>query len=181
MWLDCVKAPPRTDIVFLNVRAEALLAKNVNTNLNNKIIIQKWTPAKIRRARRKRNLLKRYPGSVVIGGGAHTRPWGYPGKHWYTYLGSYAMNVLLKFGANVTYGGADFYYEGFGIGSNYPPGYDFGDMNNALPGEEDVIHKMKNDLYWIKNTLMVRYPGKLTMHEKTEYYFRKSLERYRIQ
>jgi hypothetical protein len=166
MYLDCFDDPPRTDIVFLNMRASRIFNKNINKNLNNKIIFTK---------KKAKGLRKKYPTSVIINKrGSRKEKRGYAKKT--LYMGSHAMNVLLKCGANVTYGGADFYYDGFGSRENYPPGYNFA----GIPGKQSRRHRMKGDLNWIKNYLMIRFWGKLSMHEKTEYFFKKSLERYNI-
>jgi len=165
MYLGCFDDPPRTDIVFLNMRSSRIFNGSINKNLNNKIIFTKWSASRLR---------KKYPTSVIINKReSRKEKCGYAKRT--LYMGSHAMNVLLKYGANVTYGGADFYYDGFGLEENYPEGYNFAGQR----GKEGP-HKISGDLNWIKNYLMVKFPEQLSMHEKTKRFFKKSLERYNI-
>jgi len=196
MQLSCYDDPPRTDIVFMNKRSCGLFLhpdadwgtqeydrvhgkpkkERIDKNLNNKIII-------VDQLMFIRPMEKKYPSSLAFHFWKHPQLMGrVRGRHPGKFMGAKAMCFLLSWGADVMYGGSDFYYMGMDNIKNYPVGYNFGKPRSFK--ESFIQKKHKGDvpkhLRYIKDKLMVKFPEQLSMHEKTKRFFKKSLERYNI-
>lgn len=159
---------PRTDVIFVNQRATRVLISDYSETYENKIILTKASS---------RKLGSRYPKSIVSITRVRIKEFKKIHKMKNLYMGTHTLAWLLQSGANVTYGGTDFYWTGFSDATNYPDKYDFVPTKS---GNESGKHKMSGDLRFIKNYLMTEYQGKLHLLPKTQYYFEKSLEKYGI-